>query len=226
MTVFERLAMAESRADLVASRVRVVAAADETRRRIERDLHDGAQQRLVSLVFEVQAAQAMVPPELVELTRGLSQIGEGLTSALDELREIAHGIHPAVLAEGGLGAALKTLARRSPTPVELDVHVEAQLPEQVEVAAYYIVSESLTNAAKYARASVVRVDVEAVERLLRLSVRDDGAGGADPCRGSGLIGLQDRVDALGGWIDISSPPGNGTTVLATIPLEDSTPSRQ
>jgi signal transduction histidine kinase len=106
------------------------------------------------------------------------------------------------------------------------VHVEAQLPEPVEVAAYYMVSESLTNAAKSARASVVRVEVEAVESVLRLSVRDDGAGGADPCRGSGLVGLQDRIEALGGWIDISSPPGNGTTLLAKIPIEDSAPSPQ
>ena len=157
------IANAESRADLAASRARIVATADETRRRIERDLHDGAQQRLVSLALELRAAQAAVPPELGELEDELSRVAEGLASVMDELREIARGIHPAILAEGGLGPALKTLARRSPIPVELDVRAEARLPERVEVATYYVVSETLTNAAKHAHASVVHVDVEALD---------------------------------------------------------------
>ena len=147
-------------ADLAASRARVVAAADEARRQIERDLHDGAQQRLVSLGLELRAAQTAVPPELTELDGELSRIVQGLADVQDELREIALGIHPAILAEGGLGPALKTLARRSPVPVELDVRVNGRLPERVEVAAYYVVAETLTNAAKHAHASVVRVEVE------------------------------------------------------------------
>jgi signal transduction histidine kinase len=213
------IANAESRAELAASRARIVATADATRRRIERDLHDGAQQQLVSLALELRAAQAAVPPELGELRAELSRVVDGLTSALDGLREIALGIHPAILAEGGLGPALKTLARRSPIPVELDVHAEARLPEPVEVAAYYVVAEALTNAAKYARASVVHVAVEAPERILRVAVRDDGVGGADPARGSGLLGLKDRAEAIGGTISLQSPHGKGTTLIAELPLD-------
>jgi signal transduction histidine kinase len=212
------IANAESRAALDASRARIVAAADETRRRIERDLHDGAQQRLVSLGLELRAAQATLPPGLGELDGELSRVAQGLASVQEELREIARGIHPAILAEGGLGPALKTLARRSPTPVALDVRVEARLPERVEVATYYVVSEALTNAAKHARASAVHVEVEAADDVVRLSVRDDGAGGADPTRGSGLVGLKDRVETLGGTITVESPSGEGTTVYVELPL--------
>jgi signal transduction histidine kinase len=213
------IANAESRADLAASRARIVDTADDTRRRIERDLHDGAQQRLVSLALELRAAQATVPSELGELEGELSRVAEGLAGVLEELRETARGIHPAILAEGGLGPALKTLARRSPIPVELDVGGEARLPERVEVAAYYVVSEALTNAAKHANASVVHVDVEPKDGSVRLSIRDDGVGGADPRQGSGLIGLGDRVEALGGKIEITSPPGSGTALLVTLPIE-------
>src|SRR4029077_11002197 len=211
---------AQSRSDLAASRARVVAAADETRRRIERDLHDGAQQRLVLLALQLRAAQAAVPPELGVLKAELSRSVEGLAGVLEELREIARGIHPAILAEGGLGAALKTLARRSPIPVELDVHTEARLPERVEVAAYYVVSEMLTNAAKHAHAAHVRVDVEATNGVLRVGVSDDGAGGADPARGSGLVGLKDRVESLGGAISVQSPPGEGTSLDVELPIVD------
>ena len=214
------IANAESRADLAASRARIVATADATRRRIERDLHDGAQQRLVSLALELRAAQAAVPPELAGLEDELSRLGEGLESVMDELREMARGIHPAILAEGGLGPALKTLARRSPIPVQLDVRTEGRLPERVEVATYYVVSETLTNAAKHAHASVVHVDVEAVDGVLRVSVGDDGAGGADSARGSGLVGLKDRVEALGGAITVRSPLGAGTSVRVELPLND------
>jgi signal transduction histidine kinase len=212
------IANAESFAELTASRARVVAAADETRRRIERDLHDGAQQRLVSLGLAVQAAKAVVPPGLGDLEGELAHVGEGLANVLDDLQEMARGIHPAILAKGGLGSALRTLARRSSVPVELDVRTAERLPEQVEVAAYYVVSEALTNAAKHARASVVHVDIEAAGQALRLRVRDDGAGGADPVRGTGLIGLKDRVEALGGTITVHSPAGAGTSLDVELPV--------
>jgi signal transduction histidine kinase len=216
--VVTAIANAESRAEIAASRARIVAAADDTRRRIERDLHDGAQQRLVALGLELRAAQAAVPTALGELDRELARVAEGLASVQDELREFARGIHPAILAEGGLGPALKTLARRSPVPVELEVKAPWRLPEPVEVATYYVVSEALTNAAKYAQASVVRVDVRTVDGTLRLRVRDDGGGGADPTRGSGLVGLKDRVEALGGVIAVQSPLGEGTCLDAALPL--------
>jgi len=212
------IANTEHLAQLTASRARVVATADETRRRIERDLHDGAQQRLVSLRLALRAAQMTVPPQLGELEDELEQVADGLEGVLDELREMARGIHPAILAKGGLAPALKTLARRWTVPVKLDVRAVARLPERVEVAAYYVVSEALTNAAKHAQASLVNVEVETVEGALRLCVRDDGVGGADPIRGSGLVGLRDRVEALGGAITIQSPPGSGTAVRVELPL--------
>jgi signal transduction histidine kinase len=214
------IANAESRADLAASRARVVTAADETRRRLERDLHDGAQQRLVSLALDLRAAQAAVPPEQAGLGAELSRAADGLTSVLNELRELAHGIHPAILTEGGLEPALKALARRCPIPVELDVRTDTRLPERVEVAAYYIVSETLTNAAKHAEASIVKIDVQAVDQVVRLSVRDDGVGGADPARGTGLLGLKDRIESQGGTSSIQSPLGEGTTLSVELPLDD------
>jgi signal transduction histidine kinase len=208
-----------SRAELAASRARIVTAADETRRQIERDLHDGVQQRLVSLALAQRTAEAMVPPELRELQAQLSRVVDGLVGAHEELREISRGIHPAILAQGGLALALRALARRSAVPVELEVRAETRLPEPVEVAAYYVVSEALTNTAKHAHASAVHVAVEAREDVLELSIRDDGCGGADPTRGSGLIGLTDRIDALGGTIEVASPVGQGTTLLVTLPTE-------
>jgi signal transduction histidine kinase/uncharacterized protein YoaH (UPF0181 family) len=217
------IANAESRAELDASRARIVATADATRRRIERDLHDGAQQQLVTLALELRAAEATVPPELGELRAELSRVVEGQTSVLDELREIALGIHPAILAEGGLGPALKTLSRRSRIPVELDAGIEGRLPEPVEVAAYYVVSEALTNAAKYAGASVVYVAVEARQEMLRVVVEDDGIGGADPAGGSGLQGLKDRAEAIGGTMSLESPTGSGTSLRVELPLDDPTP---
>jgi signal transduction histidine kinase len=137
----------------------------------------------------------------------------------DELREISHGIHPAILSEKGLGPALRTLARRSAVPVELEVRPERRLPERVEVAAYYVVSEALTNVAKHARASIVNVEFDAHDAGLRLAIRDDGIGGADPAHGSGLLGISDRVEALGGTLRVTSPAGNGTTLLIEVPLE-------
>jgi signal transduction histidine kinase len=217
------IANAESRAELAASRARIVATADATRRRIERDLHDGAQQRLVSLTLELRAAQAAAPPELGTYRAELSHVVDGLISVLDGLREIARGIHPAILAEGGLGPALKTLARRAPIPVELAVRADERLPEPIEVAAYYVVSEALTNAAKYARASNVQVSVDVRGGLLCVAVRDDGVGGADPTRGSGLIGLKDRAEAIGGSMSLQSPHGTGTTLIAELPLGNQTP---
>ena len=212
------IANAENLAELTASRARVVAAADETRRRIERDLHDGAQQRLVSLGLTLRAAQTAVPPQLGELEGELAQVAKGLASVLEDLQEMARGIHPAILARGGLGPALKTLARRCTVPVELEVRGVARLPEQVEVAAYYLVAEALTNTAKHAQASVVHVDAEAADQVLRVCVRDDGCGGADPVRGTGLVGLKDRVEALGGTITVHSPAGAGTSLQAEFPL--------
>jgi signal transduction histidine kinase len=213
------IANAESRAELATSRARIVATADATRRRIERDLHDGAQQHLLSLALEARAVQAGLPSELGELRNELSSLAEGLTSVLDDLREIAHGIHPALLAEGGLGPALKTLAHRSPIAVELEVHAEARLPEAVEVAAYYVVSEALTNAAKYSGASIVHVTAVEQNRVLRVTVSDNGLGGADPVRGSGLLGLKDRAEAIGGTFCLESPHGAGTTLRVELPLD-------
>ena len=216
------IANAEGRAELDASRARIVATADATRRRIERDLHDGAQQQLVSLALEVRAAQASVPEEMNQHRDELSHIAEGLTTALDGLRETALGLHPAILAEGGLGPALKTLAHRSPIPVELEVRTVGRLSESLEVAAYYVVSETLTNAAKHSRASRVRVEVELRDRALCIAVADDGVGGADATRGSGLLGLRDRVEANGGTISIESREGAGTSLTAVLPLASST----
>jgi signal transduction histidine kinase len=213
------IANTESRAELMASRARIVAAADDARRQIERDLHDGVQQRLVSLGLELRALRAEVPPELGDVERDLSRLAEGLASVFDELREISHGIHPAILSEGGLEPALRTLRRRSAVPVELDVRAERRLPEQVEVAAYYVVSEALTNAAKHAQASVVRVALDTRDRILHLTICDDGIGGADPGQGSGLVGISDRIEALGGTFEVTSPNGSGTTLLIEVPVE-------
>jgi signal transduction histidine kinase len=214
------IANAQTRAELTASRARVVATADETRRRIERDLHDGAQQRLVSLALKLREVQSAVPPELDAVSAQLDRVAVGLASAVDELREFARGIHPAILAEGGLGPALRALARRSEVPVELDVRTTRRPPMPMEVAAYYVVSEALTNAAKHADASVVAVDIEEAEGGLSISVRDDGVGGADFARGSGLVGLKDRVEALGGWVSVESPRGAGTSIQVELPLAD------
>ena len=213
------IANAESRAQLTASRARVVAAADETRRRIERDLHDGTQQRLVSLALALRATEEKLPPELEEVRAELAQTASGLAGTVEDLQEIARGIHPAILSRGGLAPALRTLARRAAVAVELDVRCAGRLPERVEVAVYYIVSEAITNAAKHAHASVVHVELDADGPVVELSVRDDGIGGADPARGSGLVGLRDRVEALGGTIDLASSPGKGTSLTVTLPRD-------
>ncbi|MDX6598952.1 MAG: hypothetical protein QOE87_2839 [Gaiellales bacterium] len=213
------IANATSRTELIASRARIVAAGDESRRRIERDLHDGAQQRLVTIGMELSGAERATPPELTELKAQLARAGTGVAHALQDLQEISRGIHPAVLSHGGLGPALKGLARRSPIPVELELGVRGRFPERLEVAVYYVVAEALTNAAKHAQASVVHIDLHADDAVLELSIRDDGLGGADSRKGSGLIGLADRVEALGGRIEIASPPGGGTSLRIAIPID-------
>ncbi|MCW2549779.1 MAG: histidine kinase, partial [Mycobacterium sp.] len=166
-------------------------------------------------------AQGSLPPEAGGVTELLGEVAEGLTGVLDELRELARGLHPAALAEGGLRPALKTLARRSPVPVRLiDVGVDQRLPQPIELAAYYVVSEALTNTAKHAAATDIEVRVAADDGVLRVRVHDDGRGGADPALGSGLVGLADRIEALGGHISLHSPPGEGTTVEIAFPLTD------
>ena len=213
------IANTESRSELAASRRRIVAASDEARRRIERDLHDGTQQRLVSLALAARTAEADVAAGRADLRGYLSRIAAGLADAVAELQEFSRGIHPAILSERGLGPALRTLARRSAVPVELEVTTDARCPEPVEVAAYYVASEALANAMKHAQASRVEISLGTVDRSLLLSIRDDGVGGADPARGSGLAGLTDRVEALGGSIRLHSAAGAGTHITVDLPLE-------
>jgi signal transduction histidine kinase len=213
------IANAESKAELDASRTRIVTAADEARRRIERDLHDGTQQRLVSLALAVRALEADVAPDASDLRSRLSSIVNGLNDAVMELQELSRGIHPAILTQGGLAPALRTLARRSAVPVELDVTIDAKLPQPIEVATYYVASEALANAAKHARASRIDVSLTAPDGRLLLEIQDDGVGGADPSHGSGLVGLTDRVEALGGSIRVESQLGDGTRITAELPLE-------
>lgn len=212
------IANADARAELTASRARIVAAGDNARRRFERNLHDGAQQRLVSLGLQLRTVEAKVPRELPALAEGISDAISGLSEVSNDLQEISRGMHPAILSKGGLGPAIRTLARRSAVPVDLHVAVDQRLPETAEVAAYYVVAEALTNAAKHAQASEVRVRCEADGANLSLKIDDDGIGGADVSRGSGLIGLKDRVEAVGGRLEVASIAGHGTSLSATIPV--------
>jgi signal transduction histidine kinase len=212
------VANANSRAELAQSRARVVRAADEARRRFERNLHDGAQQRLVSLALELMDAESTVPGDLEQARQALAHVGAGLREVLDELRELSRGLHPSLLSEAGLVPALRSLSRRSPVPVELRLDLAPQrLPELVEVAAYYAVSEALANTAKHAGASHVDVSVARGDDRLQLTIADDGRGGADPAHGSGLTGLADRVEAIGGTLRIDSPEGVGTTLSIGLP---------
>jgi PAS domain S-box-containing protein len=204
--------------DLAASRARIVAAGDVERRRLERNLHDGAQQRLVALSLALRLAQAKLDADPAAAGAILASAGDELALALDELRELARGLHPAVLTDRGLRAAVEMLAGRSPVPLEVAEIPGERLPEPVEAAAYYLIAEALTNVAKYARASTVRVRVVAADGSLRVEVSDDGVGGADAANGSGLRGLADRVEALGGSLEIASPAGAGTTLRAEIPI--------
>ena len=212
------IANADSRAELAASRRRIVAASDETRRRIERDLHDGTQQRLVALGLRLRAAEADLPSD-AEPRPELARIATELGDAVTELQEITRGLHPAILSQGGLGAALRTLARRSSIPVELEVATNTRLPAAIEVAAYYVASEALANAAKHAQASRIGLSLVQRDGKLLLSIRDDGVGGADPAHGSGLVGLTDRIEALAGSMHVQSRPGEGTQIVAELPLE-------
>jgi signal transduction histidine kinase len=212
------IANAEGQAALAASRARIVATADQTRRRIERDLHDGAQQQLVTLVLHLREAQAAARPTHGELSAQLARAVAEANGALEDLRETARGIHPAILAKGGLRTALRTLASRSPIPVDLRVAAEERLPEPVEVSAYYVAAEALTNVARHARAASVSVEVEYADEVLRVAVSDDGCGGADFSRGTGLVGLKDRVEAIGGRIFLDSPRGAGTSLRVELPI--------
>jgi GAF domain-containing protein len=208
------IANAESKHELEASLRRIVSAGDEARRRIERDLHDGIQQRLITLSFRARAMTRRPPGELPGLAAELS---EGLRDASDELREVSRGIHPTILTEAGLGPALRALARRSDIPIDVDVGLDERLPTPVEAAAYYIASEALTNVAKHAHANVVELIAAHDDGILTLEVRDDGIGGVDAGRGSGILGLTDRVEALGGTISIASPARGGTVLSVRLP---------
>jgi signal transduction histidine kinase len=213
------IAAATAHADLIASRARIVTTADEARRRLERDLHDGAQQSLVSLALQVRAAEASLPPELNDQRRTYSDIVHALNDILRDLQELSRGIHPAILSKGGLRPALKALARRSMLPVSLDVNIDRRFPEPVELASYYAVAEALTNAAKHSQASAVAVSARSDDGDLYLCVSDDGIGGADVRTGSGLVGLHDRVEALGGTIQLTSDVGAGTSLDIRIPVD-------
>jgi PAS domain S-box-containing protein len=216
----QAIANAQAREELRASRARIVEAADEARRRLERNLHDGAQQRLVSISIALRLAQARIPGDPAEADNILRGASEELALALEELRELARGLHPAVLTDRGLAPALAALTARAPLPVELDVE-ELVLPGAIEAAAYYVVAESLTNVAKYASANAARVSIRLAGSHAVIEVADDGVGGAQPARGSGLRGLGDRVDALDGRLEIESAEGQGTCVRAIIPVPSS-----
>jgi signal transduction histidine kinase len=189
----------------------------EERRRLERDLHDGAQQRLVAMALNIRLARAKLNEDPIAADRLLAGAGEELDSALEELRELARGIHPAVLSDRGLATALETLANRAPVPVELAELPNGRLPEAVELAAYFVVAEALTNVAKYANATHAKVEVARENGRLVVEVEDDGIGGANPENGTGLRGLADRIAVLEGQLEIDSERGAGTTVRAQIP---------
>jgi signal transduction histidine kinase len=212
------IAACTTRAELIASRARIVAACDDARRRLERDLHDGAQQRLVALHLKLRTAVEDVPDELHALRVSLAELASDLTDAREELQELSRGIHPAVLSKGGLAPALTALTNRSPIPATTDISVEGPLGEAVEIAAYYIVAEALSNAAKHSRATKLTVGAYDEDAKLHLSVTDNGIGGAKTGSGSGLVGLNDRVEALGGEMTITSAPETGTSLTVTIPL--------
>jgi signal transduction histidine kinase len=217
----ERL-QAELRAqldELTDSRARIVEAGDRARQRLERNLHDGAQQRFVALSMALGLLESKLPDDPKGAADLLAAARDDLTQGLEELREIARGLHPAVLTERGLDAALEALTARSPVPVTLEGVPTERLPENVEATAYFVVAEALTNVARYSEATSARVEIKRTDGLLVLDVRDDGIGGADPGAGSGLSGLADRVAAVEGRLSVHSPPGAGTTVHAEIPCE-------
>jgi signal transduction histidine kinase len=210
------VANAQSTAELRATRSRLVAASDEVRRRIERDLHDGAQQHLVGLALKLRMA-ADTADDSPHTASVIRSVADDLLTILQDLREMAHGIYPALLSRCGLAMALRALARRAMIPTEVNAEIDRRLPAPIEVGVYYIVSELLANAGKHAQASVLQIDVRIVVDRLVVRVRDDGVGGADSLRGSGLTGLADRAEALGGTFDIDSPAARGTTVHIELP---------
>jgi signal transduction histidine kinase len=205
--------------DLRDARQRILAAADEERRRIERDLHDGAQQRLVAVTLTLRLAESRLESDPASAAQLVARAREEAQLAIEELRELARGIHPALLSDRGLGAALEALASRAPVPVQISGVPRDKLCKSVEAAAYYVTAEALTNVAKYAHASEAFVHLSIEDECLRLQVRDDGVGGADPSTGSGLRGLRDRVDALDGHLELESPPGGGTTLTVELPVD-------
>jgi signal transduction histidine kinase len=209
--------------ELRASRARIMEAALSERRRLERNLHDGAQQRLVSLSLALRLAKAKMGRDPAGAEELLAAAGDELNQALEELRELARGIHPAVLTDRGLEPALQALASRSSIPVEIETPPR-RLPAQVEAAAYYVVSEALANVAKYAEASFVSVRISHVDGHVVVDVEDDGVGGADPTRGTGLRGLADRIAALDGRLEVESRSGQGTSVRAEIPVREPAPA--
>ena len=212
------LANAEAREQLSASRARVVAAGDAERRRLERNLHDGAQQRLVTLAIGLRIIDRLVDENPAGAHEALTQANEQLAETLAELRELARGLHPAVLSDHGLEPAIRSLIQRAPLPVELTFEAAERPSDAVEVAAYYVIAEALTNVAKYADATVARVEVRALGDRLLIEVADDGVGGADRSKGSGLLGLEDRVAAIGGRLHVASVLGQGTSVRADLPV--------
>jgi signal transduction histidine kinase len=209
---------AQTRNELAASRARLVEAADEARRQIERDLHDGAQQRLVATALELSLLDRQLDRDPQAARKVLARAREQLECGLSELRDLARGIHPTVLTERGLQAALAALVQRAPLPVDLRVVVPDRLDPTIEAAAYFLVSEALTNVAKHAQADAVSVDITATDDSLAVTIADDGTGGADPANGSGLRGLVDRVTAVGGRLEVSSPPAEGTRLCAHLPM--------
>ena len=218
--VASALANVQAWSELEASRVRIISAADEARRRVERDLHDGAQQRILTVALKAQMLAESQAAQTAGLDAELLSLRVELDGVLEELRTLASGLHPAALSHGGLAPALRTLARRSLVPVVLDVRLPGRVAESVEVAAYYVVAETLTNTTKHAEASRIDVTVELRDGRLWVCVRDDGVGGADPARGSGLEGLKDRIEAFGGTMTLDSPSGGGTTLVAQLPLPE------
>jgi signal transduction histidine kinase len=216
--VAQALANADAYEKLAASRARVVEVGDAERRRLERNLHDGAQQRLVSVALGLSVVGSKLESDPQAARAILSTAQEDLAAGLAELRELARGIHPAVLTERGLGAALHSLLARAPVPVEIVGLPETRLPPNIEAAAYYLVAEAVTNVGKYAHASVATVAVQRYSAHISVTVDDDGIGGADPAHGSGLDGLAARVESLNGHLEVVSPKGHGTRVTAEIPL--------
>jgi signal transduction histidine kinase len=209
-----------TRTELIASRARIMAAADEARRQLERNLRDGIQQRLISMGYALRQVEASLPRELDSAREQLRDVSSQLAATCEELRDISRGLHPPILSVGGLHAALTSLARQSAVPVKLDLTIDRRSGDCVELAAYYVVAEALTNAAKHAQASELNVSARAKDHTLYVSIKDNGVGGADPRKGTGLIGLKDRVEALSGHIDIVSNSGVGTALHMAIPFPD------